>query len=199
MAGHFAGDIGGMFRRVERGGIRPDEPEPVADFFIGKIGEPDAKRAWVGKRQIGFAGLREIRVNLERVADIHDDDERRVVIGNGADVSLGLTARLHHRIVPGTGAAHGLGRFFPADNPGFLGSQFKLRRGGLGFLKLFGFEDETGAFVEVYAAIAGGAVRVLLNDRKLEKIAVGWLRVGVWHTEQIAKAKQAWLRVPAAY
>jgi hypothetical protein len=42
MAGHFAGDIGGMFRRVERGGIRPDEAEPFADFFVGKIGKPDA-------------------------------------------------------------------------------------------------------------------------------------------------------------
>ena len=35
MAGNFAGDIGGVFRRVKRGGIRPDEPEPFADFLVG--------------------------------------------------------------------------------------------------------------------------------------------------------------------
>ncbi len=126
MAGHFAGDIGGMFRRVERGGIRPDEPEPFADFFVGEVGKPDAERARVGKRTVGFAGLREIFKQLERVADINDDDERRVVIGNGADVALGLSARLDHCFIPGIGAAHGLGRFFAAEQSGFLGGEFKL-------------------------------------------------------------------------
>ena len=65
MAGNFAGDIGGMFRRVKGGGIRPDEPESFADFFIGQIGEPDAKRARVGKWQVGFALLRKVGVNLK--------------------------------------------------------------------------------------------------------------------------------------
>ena len=57
-------------------------------------------------------------------------------------------------------------------NAGFHGGKFKLRSGGLGFLKLFGFEDETGALVKVNASVAGGAVGVLFNDGELEKISL---------------------------
>lgn len=120
-----------------------------------------------------------------------DPEERRVIIGNGADVTLGLAARLHHGIIPGTRAAHGLGGFFPAENSGFLGGKFKLRSCGLRFLKLFGFKDEMGAAIKINAPVAGRAVGVLLNNRKLEKISF----VGLRHAKQIAKAKQKWLRV----
>jgi len=46
------------------------------------------------------------------VADIQDDDEGRIfVTRQGADVALGLAARLQHRLAPSVGAAHGLGVF----------------------------------------------------------------------------------------
>ena len=127
------------------------------------------------------------------MADIHDDEKRRVVIGNGAEVSLGLAARLHHGIIPCTGAAHRLGGFFPADNTGFLGGKLELRSCGLGFLKLFGFENEVSTPVKVNASVAGRAVWVLFNNGKLEKISLVRLWVGARHVEQVAKLKQEWL------
>jgi hypothetical protein len=154
------------FRGVERGGIRPDEAEAFADFFVGEVGEPDAKGARVGKRQVGFAGLGEVGEDLEEWPTSTTMRNGGVVIGKGADVALGLAAGLDHGIVPGTGAAHGLGGFFAADDTGFLGGKFKLGGFGFGFLKLLGFEDETAAFVEVNAAVAGGAVGVMLGGGK---------------------------------
>ena len=58
MAGNFAGDIGGAFRRIKGGGICPDEAETFADFIVGQVGQPDAKCARVGKWPIRFPGLR---------------------------------------------------------------------------------------------------------------------------------------------
>ena len=40
------------------------------------------------------------------------------------------------------------------------------------FLKLFGFEDEAGAFVEINRAFAGGAVEMVFRYRVLEGIPV---------------------------
>ena len=78
---------------------------------------------------------------------------------------------------------------------GILGGKLKLGSCGLGFLKLFGFEDEAGALVKVYAPVAGRAVGMLLNNGELEKISLVRLGVGLRHAKQIAKAKQEWLRV----
>ena len=195
MPRNFARDIGGMFRGIERGGIRPEEAETGADFFISEIGQPDAKGARVGKWEIGFARLREVAVKLERVADIHDDDEGRIVIGDGADIALGLPARLDHGIVPRVGAAHGLRGFFARQETGFLGGEFELRGLGLGFLKLFGFEDEAFLFVEINASVGGRVVGMFFDDGKLEKITGVRMIVGAWNCEQVAKLKQERLRV----
>ena len=48
---------------------------------------------------------------------------------------------------------------------------------------------------KINATVAGRAIGVLLDDGELEEIAVGWLRIGARHVEQIAKAKQEWLRI----
>jgi len=190
MAGHFAGDIGGAFGGIKRGGVGPDEAKPFADFFICEVGEPDAKGAGVGKRQVSLARLREIGVNLKRMANIHDNEERGVVIGDGADVALGLPARLYHGAIPGIGAAHGLGGLHFRCDARFLGGKFKLGSFGPGFLKLFGFENEMSAPVEVNAAVAGSAVRVMLNDGELEKVAGIGVVVGPGDFEQVAKIQE---------
>jgi hypothetical protein len=69
-----------------------------------------------------------------------------------------------HGVIPGAGAADGLAGFLFIGEAGFLGDEFNLGSGGLGGLELLGFEDESAAFVEVYAARRGGAVRVMLGD-----------------------------------
>jgi len=55
-------------------------------------------------------------------------------------------------------------------------------------LKLFGFKDETGTAIKVNSANAGGAVGVMFLDGKLEKIAVGRVRVGTRHVQQVASS-----------
>jgi hypothetical protein len=44
------------------------------------VGKPDAERARVGKKMVGFAGLGEIFKQLDRVADIHDDDDPNMLV-----------------------------------------------------------------------------------------------------------------------
>ena len=74
----------------------------IPDFLAPQILYRDAVRARVGERHVSFAGPREIRVQLERVAHVRQDDERRIPLRGGqrADVLLGLTARFAHRHVP---------------------------------------------------------------------------------------------------
>ena len=138
---------------------------------VRQVREPDAEGAGIGERQVGFARLREVGEDLEGVADIQDDDEGRILVTRqGADVALGLAARLQHRLAPSIGAAHGLRGFSGRGDAGFLDDEFQLRELGSGFLKLLRFEDEAAALVEVNAARRGRAVGVVLGDRELEGV-----------------------------
>ncbi len=67
MTGDGEGNVGGMARRVERRGVGPDEFQTLANFVVGELFEAKAKGAWVGERQVGFAGLGEIGEDFERV------------------------------------------------------------------------------------------------------------------------------------
>ena len=195
--GDFAGEFGGVARGIERGGIGPEEAEACADLWVGEIGEPDTEGARVGKRQAGFAGLGEVGEQLEAVAHVHHDDERRVgfVGRQGADVALGLAAGFEHGVVPRAGAADGLGGFLLREDASVSGGEFEWRGGGAGFLKLLGFEDEVGALVEVNAALDGGAVGVMLRHGKLEEVTGAGVVVGWRDFEQVAEFEQEALGV----
>ena len=110
VAGDFAGDVGGLARGIERGWIGPDEAKAFADFFFGKLRKADAEAAWVGKGEVGFSGLGEIGVDLEGVANVNGDEERRIGFAGreSADVTLGLAFGFDHGVVPFFGAARGL-------------------------------------------------------------------------------------------
>ena len=111
VAGDFARDGRGNFRWVERERVEPDGAELRADRGVAQIGEADAIGAGIGEREVGFALLREVGVELEHVADIDDEEKRRRGLGDGeiARVVLGLAAGLDHRIVPRLGAAGDFG------------------------------------------------------------------------------------------
>jgi hypothetical protein len=65
------------FARVEFVRIEPDEPQALADFRVAKLFEIDAKPLPVWKLRVIFSLAREVGVDLEAMADIADDQERR--------------------------------------------------------------------------------------------------------------------------
>ncbi len=60
----------------------------------------------VREGKVGLAGQREIRVELNGVANVHDDQERGPAFrrGQGLGVALGLAACGQHCLVPTMGA-----------------------------------------------------------------------------------------------
>jgi hypothetical protein len=117
--------------------------------------------------------------------------------GQGADVALGLAARFEHGVIPPSCAANGGGLARAGDGTRRFERQVEV--GGFGglILKLLGFEEEGGAFVEVNASLTGRAVGVMLGYGKLEGVARARLGVGARHAEQVAKLNEEELRVGA--
>ena len=168
----IAGDAGAAARGVERLRIGPREAEGLAHVGVRQPGEQDAVALRVGERDVGAAGAGELGVELDAVADIHDDEQRRAALAGGqrAGVLLGLPTGLEHGFIPRRAAAlggaflRGLGLRF-----GGVGEHF----GGLAFLDpLLGFQDVAAALVEVDAPGARGAVRVIEGDAALEDVSV---------------------------
>ena len=145
----------------------------------------------IGERDVGAAGAGELGVELDAVADIDDEQQRRAAFagGQGAGVLLGLAAGASmassHAALPRWAVP-----FFAALAFGLVALGERL--GGFAFLDaLLGFEDEAAALVEVDAAGAGGAVAVMKGDAALEDVGVvgvvGRGRVGPRNAEQIAE------------
>ncbi len=195
--GNLAGHVGGLPRGVQRRRVSPDQPQALADLFVGQVFEPDAKGAGIGKRQVGFARLGEVGKYLEAVPDIHHQQERRIGLARRqrADIALGLAAGFHHRVIPGAGAAHGLGGLLLLDDAGFLRGQFKLRGRRLGRLELLGLQDEAGAFIEIDAALGGGTVRMVLGYVEFERVARIPRRLGSGHAQHVTKLAEERLAV----
>jgi len=128
--------------------VVPHGLEAGTDFRPGKVVEPDAVAARVGKGRIAAAGAGEFGVELDDVADIDDDQEGRAAFirRQVAGVVLGLAAGAQHGVVEHAGLEAG------AD-----------------FLDL---ADEGGAPVAVDEAVAGAAVAVVKNDAALEDVGV---------------------------
>ena len=129
VAGDFAGDGSADFGGVEGERVEPDAAETVADCFVAEIVEAEAEAARVGEGLVGAAGLGEVGIDLDAVADIDDEKEGRgwFVGGEMAGVALGLAFGPPHGVVPG-GAV--------ADGAGFLFARGRIKRegecGGLG-------------------------------------------------------------------
>ena len=111
----LAGDAGAAARGVERQRIGPREAEGLAHVGVAQFGEQDAVALRIGERDVGAAGAGELGVELDAVADIDDDEERRAAFAGGerAGVLLGLAAGLEHGFIPRRAAALGV-PFFAA-------------------------------------------------------------------------------------
>ncbi len=148
MHGDFARDLGRGARGVERQRVEPQGFEACAEVFVGKIGQADAVRARVGERRVGGAGAGEVGVQLDDVADVDDDQERRPAFfgRQGAGVAFGLAA----------GALQGVVESLAGNSK----------------LDLLGFEDEVAAPVAVDAPGRAAAVAVAEGDAALEDVGV---------------------------
>jgi hypothetical protein len=155
--GDLAGDHGGVPRRIEGERVRPDQAEALADFRPAQVVQADAESLGMGEMEVVAAGLGEVGEDLDTAAHVHGQQEGgiRVAGGQRADVALGLAAGFEHGVVPRARAANRGGLALPGNRAGGFERQVELaRRGGL-ILKLLGFEEESGAFVEVNAPLAG--------------------------------------------
>ena len=107
--GHVAGDAGGDAAGVERERVEPDGAETVADELGFELFEPDAVSEGIGEGNVGLPGARKVGEELDGIADIDHDQERRPAFrgGEGLGVLLGLIAGAEHGLIPSGGAAHG--------------------------------------------------------------------------------------------
>ena len=168
MLGYLTGDLGGLLGGVERMGVEPDGAQAGAQLGVVQIAQADAVRAGVGKMQVRFAPLGEVREELEAVAHVEGDEEgRRLLVGGQAfDVLLRLGASLDHLSVPGLGAAHDAG----VARGGGVDGERGLLRGGVGVL--LGLKHEAVAAVEIDAAGGDLAVGAVETHGTLEDVGV---------------------------
>lgn len=197
VSGDLAGDIGADLGGIERGGLRPDEAQALPHVLAGEVFERDAEAAWIGEREVGLARLGEVRIDLDAVADIADEDEGRVRLlgGEGAHITLGLAFGADHGIAPSAGVAH---------RAGFLGcggDGSGLHGGGLQGAQLFAtggellrLEDEVPAPVEVDEVRAAAAGDF---DGVFEAVAVGMAVRRRGHAEQMREAEEEGLGIGA--
>ena len=147
--GHLASRVGDLARdraaaRVgsRLSGSSQTAAQPLADARVAQVVQRDAVRARVGKGDVGCAAAGELGVELDDVADVDDDQERRPAFGGRqrAGVALGLPAGAQHRVVE---------RPWRAPAP-----------------ELLGFQHEGAAPVAVDATRRVGAVAVRERDRR---------------------------------
>ena len=134
--------------RVERQRIEPDGAQTLAQRRLAQIGEPDTVRARIGKRRVGGAGAGEFGVQLDDVADIDHDQERRAAFfgRQRAGVAFGLCAGAQHGVV-------------------------EAARGNV-LPQALGFEHEGAAAVAVDAAFGFAAVAMAKAHAPLEDVGV---------------------------
>jgi len=191
--GDGAGHLGRFARWVERQRIAPDRSYERARLRLAQVFEIDAERAPVGKLVVGFPVAAKIGVDLEAMADVADDDERRrfVVLRQEAHIILRLPARVEHQHVPGAlGAAPPARLRLAAEQVDRAGNRLVAARP---LARLLGFEDKAIALVEVDAPIGDAAVAPGLLDHALEHVIVGFLlprRIGRGNAERGAKLGQ---------
>lgn len=146
---HLARDARAGAARVQAVRIQPDAAQGFAHFRFGQVGQRNAVAARVRERGVGCAAARELRIQLDDVADIDHQHEGRPALGGrqGARIAFGLGACTQQRIVKTLGAAAGP--------------------------QLLGLEHEMAAVVAVDAPGAGAAVAVVEGDGALEHVVRG--------------------------
>ena len=151
-------------------GSGPDQTEPLTDLGIAQAVERDPEALGVRELAVALPGPAEVGIELEAVADVDDDQERRpaVVDRERLGVALGLTPSALHGDAPGPGASDG-GAF---SRLRLYASEERQLFFELLVRTLFCLHDEGVAPVEVNASGAGRVVRVGEPDRVLKPVAI---------------------------
>lgn len=155
----------------------------------------DAPRARIGEGFVLAAGAGEFGVDVEAVADVADDQERRPGFAGReqVDVALALGVGAVEGLVPGGGSALAVagGR---GDRGGVEGGEQRLVGVGLVAARvdaLLGFEDEVERAEQVDPVWGGGAVRFAAVHAALEGVGVEFVfrpgRVGLVEAEEVAE------------
>jgi hypothetical protein len=117
-----------------------------------------------------LSGAAKIGIDLDAVADIHDDQERRP-FGQGLGVLLGLAAGAQHRCVPGVGAADAVAAPAPRScKTSFFQQRWRL----LGFAALFGLQHKRVVPIKIDKSGAGRTAGVVKMHRPLEYVFVAF-------------------------
>src|SRR6185312_1097282 len=92
---HVARRLRRLPRGVELVRVRPDQPQPLADFLIAQLFEIDAVALAVGELAVVASLAGEVGIDFEGVPDVADDDERRplVVVRQRPGIVLRLPPR----------------------------------------------------------------------------------------------------------
>src|SRR5690606_34869913 len=103
-----AGDAGRVFAGIERGRIGPDRAQAFAQLGTTQVLQVDAVRLRIGKTHVGAAGAGEFAEELDDVADVAHDEERRTSLGRRqvTDVAARLVVGAFEGAVPLPGTAH---------------------------------------------------------------------------------------------
>ena len=125
--------LGSLTGRVERDGVAPDLLDPGADGGIAQVFEIDPEAVPVGELGVVLPLPGEVRIELEAVADIAEDDEGRPAMrgGQSAAILFGLALGVqHHHVEAAIGAASSAQRTGPlviriACRQDFLGLAFQ--------------------------------------------------------------------------
>jgi len=101
--GYIARHLGGCLRRIERFRMEPDFPESLANVVDAKVFEVNSKRLAVRELGVVLALPGRIRVDLDAMPDIADEDERRPAVRGRqrAGLFFRLPLGVEHQHVPG--------------------------------------------------------------------------------------------------
>ena len=168
----IARDFGRAAGGIERLRIRPDRGQPRLHVGQQQIVHRQAIPLPIGEMIVILPQPGEIGIDLDDVADIDDQQERRIAVidGQGAGIILRLAPRGDHHLVPPLGAAAGVALLQRGFQPGqrqLIGFDRLPALGGL-----LGLQDEAAALVAIDAPGRTRPVRMAEGDVAFEHIVV---------------------------
>ena len=169
--GDIARHARGFLRGIEGMRFLPDFCQPFANGRFTQIFEIDPKALAIWKLVVSTSCAGEIRVNLERVADVAGDDERWCGMIGVEQKHIGLrllASVLHHHIPAARDAA-------PAELFGLCVEQGKLAGDGLLLARktrLLRLQYEAVSLVEIDAFWRRAPVALARTDSALEYVII---------------------------
>ena len=162
-------------------GIGENQAQAFEDFRAAEVGEEDAVVLGIREALVTSAGAGELGIEVDGVAHIADDEERRATVAsrNGSDVIAALVIGAFQGFVEGRAAPAAMAGFGGGRWPGLIRAD-----------TLFGFQHEVGGFVEIDVIRDRRAIRIHAGHGAVEYVSVlfriGRSGIGPWDFEEIA-------------